>query len=138
MKSRKGLGLKSEEQVIKELSKINPNIDVLGEYKGRNKHIKVRCRKHNVIWEPLVDSMYKGAGCFKCRVEKYSAKRRGTSKYTEDYMRDFVKKQLKDKYTYVSFNKGEFSRQDKVMLKCDKCGSCREYYLLLVRIPPLR
>ncbi len=69
-KSRGDKRRKSKEQFIFELSKANPNVEVLGEYKNTNTHIEVRCRRHNVIWNTLPYTLLRGGGCPQCRIEK--------------------------------------------------------------------
>ena len=46
---------KTNKEFLLELSKVNPNIEPLEEYKGANTEIKCRCTKCNHIWETIPD-----------------------------------------------------------------------------------
>lgn len=71
-------GLKSHEQFVKELSDVNSNIEVIGNYNGAKNGIEVKCLKCGHIWRPVADSLLHGYGCPCCkrskgeeRIEKY-------------------------------------------------------------------
>lgn len=71
-------GLKSNEQFVRELFNINPNIEVLGKYDGAKNNIEVRCLKCGHIWSPVASSLLCEYGCPCCkrskgeeRIEKY-------------------------------------------------------------------
>lgn len=66
---------KTMEQFLDELNKVNPNIEVIGEYAGHHSSLTVRCRKHDYVWSCKPDSLLKGAGCHQCLAEKISKKK---------------------------------------------------------------
>lgn len=57
---------------VKAVESINPNVEIIGEYKGQRKQIEVRCKVHNIIWNPRADSILDGRGCKECAKEKQS------------------------------------------------------------------
>ncbi len=61
---------KTHEQFLKDLAKINPSIEIMGEYKKANKKIKCRCKKDNHEWSATPNSLLKGQGCPKCSESK--------------------------------------------------------------------
>lgn len=62
---------KSHDDFIKEVSIINPNIEILGKYKRNNINIKCRCKKCNYIWYPIPHSLISSkTGCPKCKSSK--------------------------------------------------------------------
>ena len=61
------------------------DIEVLGIYTKSSDKIECICHKHNVVWHPYADSLYKGIGCRKCGAEKTSRFQRKTHKeFTEE------------------------------------------------------
>lgn len=69
---------RSHELFVAEVNECNPNIEVIGTYTGRASPILVRCKKHDHTWSCNPDSILKGAGCYKCALEKISKKKRKT------------------------------------------------------------
>lgn len=52
---------------IKELNKVNPNIEVLGRYKGIHDNIKCKCKVCGHIWYPEPNGLLsRGNGCPQC------------------------------------------------------------------------
>lgn len=62
--------MKTQEEYVVELALKNPNIEVLGEYRGANTNISHRCLIHDVVWNACPSSMLRGSGCDKCKSEK--------------------------------------------------------------------
>ena len=52
--------VKSTDDFIKELSKKNPNVEILGEYCGRHKPIRSKCRICGFEWTPIAGSLLRG------------------------------------------------------------------------------
>lgn len=62
---------KSQEQFIKEVARVNENIEVIGEYKGDKNPVCCRCKIHDEIWNPIASGLiYKNANCPICTKEK--------------------------------------------------------------------
>lgn len=57
---------KSDKTFKKEVSEINPNIEVIGTYQNRRTKIKFKCKKCEYIWEAIPSNILRGAGCPKC------------------------------------------------------------------------
>lgn len=57
---------KTHDQYVQELSEVNPNIEVLGEYINNKTNILCRCKIHNYEFSPRSDSLLYGTGCPLC------------------------------------------------------------------------
>lgn len=101
---------KTTEQFIKELYKINPNIEVIGKYANNKTKIEIRCKLHNHIWEAQPSNLLNGTGCPICGEERRIRKQ--TKSHTQ-----FVDeiKQINPKIKVVGKYKG-----NKKPIKC-KC-----------------
>ena len=61
-----GLKKKTTNEFKDDLRKINPTIDVLGEYLGNRTGIKVQCKSCGYIWAPTGKALLNGRGCPQC------------------------------------------------------------------------
>lgn len=52
---------KSQKDFIAELEKINPNVEIIGEYKGRHQPVLARCKICGYIWSPRASSLLRGS-----------------------------------------------------------------------------
>ena len=99
--------MKTHEQFLQELYKINPNIEPLEEYKGANIQIKCRCKIDNCEWTPTPsDLLNNSQGCPQCALLRVSGKNnyrynpnltdeeREKGRKTKEYQ-DFIKNTLK-------------------------------------------
>ena len=57
---------KSEEQYVKELAMVNPNIILCGRYKDSKTPTLHKCLIHNYEWSPVPSNILSGHGCPKC------------------------------------------------------------------------
>ena len=58
---------KTTSEFIVELSRINPNIEVLGQYQGAYAKVQCRCKKSNHIWMAVPHNILtKRSGCPNC------------------------------------------------------------------------
>ena len=57
---------KTNEEFVKELEKVNPNIELLEEYKYALEPILCRCKKDGHVWKSRPADLLKGKGCPKC------------------------------------------------------------------------
>lgn len=73
-------GLKTHEQFVQDLLNVNLDINVIGEYNGATKRIKVQCSNGHV-WEPIASSLLCGYGCPYCKSSKGEEK---IKKYLDD------------------------------------------------------
>lgn len=83
-KNRKS-ALRTHQQYVEEVNKVNPYIDVIGEYNGSGISIKHYCKKHDVYWNTIPSNVLKGCGWPECGIEKRNAKsRKSHNKYVEE------------------------------------------------------
>lgn len=61
---------KGKEQYLEELSIINPNIVLCGEYKNATTPTLHKCLIHDYIWSPIPSNILGGHGCPKCSESK--------------------------------------------------------------------
>lgn len=57
-------------EFVEELSKINNDIEIIGEYVNANTYIKCRCKKDGYIWNAKPKNLLSGYGCSKCAMSK--------------------------------------------------------------------
>lgn len=76
---------RTQEDYIKEVSLVNPNIEVLGEYINNITPILHKCIVHNVEWETTPINILNGHGCRKCGNEMLANAR---SKDLKQYIKD--------------------------------------------------
>lgn len=62
-----GPKIKTHDQFVNEIFNINPNVQVIDEYRGVKQKIKCKCIKCNYEWDVLPSSLLQGRGCPKCR-----------------------------------------------------------------------
>lgn len=59
---------KTQDEFIKELYAVNPNITVLGTYVKYLVPVQVSCNICGYVWAPIPMSLFQGHGCPKCNV----------------------------------------------------------------------
>ena len=69
---------KSHSQYVNEVKKNNPNVIVLEQYVNSEIPILHKCIIHNVEWKAYPASILRGAGCYKCGIERSSLSSRKT------------------------------------------------------------
>ena len=65
-----GKATKTTKEFIKEIKKINDNIEILGEYVNNRTKIKCKCKIDNHIWKATPNNLLSGYGCPKCSSSK--------------------------------------------------------------------
>ena len=65
---------KTQKEFEKELYRINPNIQILGEYISSKVKIHCKCKKDNYEWDAIPSNLLRAEGCPKCG---------GTLKYSQ-------------------------------------------------------
>jgi hypothetical protein len=68
---------KPHDNFVKELHKLNPYVDILGEYLGNKYEIGVRCKICNHTWSPRAGSLL-GGGCPICNSGGYNTQKPAT------------------------------------------------------------
>ena len=96
---------KTTKQFIEELNKINPNIEVIGEYTGAREPILVRCKIDGYEWSPQASSLVckdkkrnKYVGCPKCGEKSRNEKISHTYEYVKEYVESFGYMLLSSEY----------------------------------------
>lgn len=62
----------THEQFVKDMSEINPNIQILGKYTNNKAKILCMCKIHNVKWEVTPHHLKEGQGCKQCGISQIS------------------------------------------------------------------
>ena len=57
---------RTQKQFVEELADVNPDVEVIGEYKSSDKKVRVRCRKCSYEWESRAIDLLHGKGCRRC------------------------------------------------------------------------
>ena len=79
---------RTQEEYVKEVFLINPNIEVLGVYINNMFPISHKCLLHNVIWDAIPVNILRGHGCRQCGNEILAnMKRKDKGQYIEDLKR---------------------------------------------------
>lgn len=61
---------KTHEKFIEEMSKINPNIEILSKYKNNKEKVKCLCKTDSNIWWAAPSNLLQKYGCPKCNISK--------------------------------------------------------------------
>lgn len=80
---------KTHEEYVREVSEINPNIEVIGTYVDTDTKIQHKCKIDDHIWEAIPHNILRGKGCPKCKSRKMS---REQVKSHEAYVLELSKK----------------------------------------------
>lgn len=65
--------IRTENEYVEDLSQINPQIELIGEYVNMKTKALHRCKTHDYCWNVLPDSIMNGSGCPLCCKEKISS-----------------------------------------------------------------
>lgn len=116
-------GRKTTEDIINEMSLINPNIEIIGEYKGSHHPIKCRCKLDGKVWESLVCNLLnQSATCPECAVKHM--------RELESLSTDDVKKRIIDYGLNIELL-SEYEN-NRTYLKC-KCNIHNHEYMVSPR-----
>lgn len=108
-----GINKKTTEEFVYEMSNVNSDIEVLGEYVGNHKHIEIKCKKCGHIWNASPSNLLRKYGCPKCN---------GGIKKDADLFLEQMKKIHPD-IIVLSDYKGA---NHKIKGKCCRCGNIWE------------
>lgn len=105
---------RTHEEFVNEISIINPDIEVLGEYTNSREKIKVRCKICEHIWEVRANHLIQGTGCPVC----YRNRTRNTHE-------EFIKKLFEVNIHANDFEVLEeyYNSTTKITCRCKTCGS---------------
>ena len=107
--------MKTREAFISELSQINPDIIVIGDYLGNKKPIMVKCVYCEHIWSPKPNNLLSGHGCPRC------AKRRAAEQRIKKQESVFLEK-IKAKNPFVFITSEYAGSQRPISLRCLICN----------------
>ena len=105
---------KTHEEYVVQVTKINPNIEVLDKYIDDGTKIRHRCKMDGYIWLASPNNILHGNGCPRCKSKKLS---REQSKSHESYVLELSKKRNNVIVlgTYIN-------NKTKILHKCQICG----------------
>lgn len=109
---------RTTEDFKKLVYKINPTIEILGEYKHARDKILCRCSIDNYEWMPYAYNLLSGFGCPKCADTNTGLKRRTSI--------DFKFKKLIESHRDIEFLNIPERTVDKVKCKCKICNNVWE------------
>lgn len=112
--------LKSHNQYISELSAINPDIEVIGNYTKSLDRIEVKCKKCGYIWNPKACSLLQGRGCPKCRTKQGTANNHG--KTHRKTTKEFIEQLSVVEPNIVVLGEYDNTHTD-IECKCKVCGN---------------
>lgn len=109
-----GTWRKTHKEFVKQMSEINTDIDILGEYKGDANKIKCQCKKCFNQWEPTPSSLIRGHGCPVCAKVKLAKK---FAKTKEQFVAEM--KEINPEIKIL----GEYKNaRTRILCCCLKCG----------------
>ena len=77
--------MKTHEQYVHDVKRINKDIEVIGRYVGARTPILHLCKRHNIKWMALPYNILMGRGCPECKKEKcIEARRKDNEQYIEE------------------------------------------------------
>ncbi len=103
---------RTQEQFVSEMSRVNPDIKILGLYAGVGKRVKVQCRKCNRVWSANAGNLLHGAGCIDC--SGYRNDRKSHEEFKSEV------EQVAPNITILGTYK---DTKHKVLCRCDSCGN---------------
>ena len=107
--------LKTQDNFNDEMALVHPEIEVIGDYVGAQKHIECRCIIHNEIFSMTPTHLLAGkTGCRKCASEKTSSKLRKSE--------DVFIEQLHSINPNIIVVDGYTTTHNRVHVKCKDCG----------------
>lgn len=107
---------RTHKEFIEEMSKINPNVSILGHFNKMREKIKCKCNIHNYVWDAIPYTLLKGANCPLCAQEKRNV---SNELHAQQAKEKFILN-LKEKDIQLI---GEYNGHHKhSKFKCLKCG----------------
>lgn len=101
---------KTNDEFIKDLMKVNSEVEVIEKYIDSKTKIKIKCKKCGHIWPAAPSNLLRGNGCPNCY---------GTPKKSND---EFLKEIKDRKYNFVPLEK-YIDAKTKIKFKCNACSN---------------
>ena len=105
---------KTHKEFVKELFKVNSDVEVLGQYVGNKTKILAKCKVCGHEWNVIPNNLLSGSGCPECAVVNRVIKCTKTHK-------QFVK-ELFDKNPNVEVLGNYENTNTKILVRCKVCG----------------
>lgn len=110
-----GNKLKSHSEFVEQVKKINPNIDVISQYKSTAYKVSFKCKVCGYEWSTKPGSVLRGKGCYMCGKKHMGEKNRKPSfEFEEEIKKINPSIKLLEPY-----------QNDKTKILC-KCVTCNE------------
>lgn len=116
MEANKSCTRKSTDKFIEEVRKLNPDIEVLGDYINSKAPIECKCKKCGTTWNPIPNTLLLGHGCPECAVSSRSRKR------NRGYADRFASR-LETINPDIAILSDYEKADEKISCKCLKCGN---------------
>ena len=126
---------KTHKQFVEEINKINPNIEILEEYKNNNTKIRCRCKLDGYEWSTRPRQLLSGNGCHKCWESKNRTIQAKNHKQFINEMKYInpniiILTEYKNSYTHVkckcNIDKYEWESTPTHLLNGRGCPKCNE------------
>lgn len=109
---------KTHEEYVKEVAKINPNIEVISEYVSTAQKVTFKCKKCGCEWTTCPGNVLKGKGCYWCGKKSMGLKMRKS----DDEFKQDIKRKNPEIEVIGTYTKDKV----KVLCRCSRCSN--EWY----------
>lgn len=104
-------GRKTTNDLIKEMKEINPDIEIIGEYKGNHKLIACRCKIDGKEWSSYVCNLLnQSAGCPECTTRRI--------RELESFSQEEFEQRVTNKYSHIEIIGKYINRTTRIKCKC--------------------
>jgi len=110
---------KSHNDYVKELLRINPEIEIIGKYTRAVDRIEVQCKRCGLHWYPQAYRLVQGSGCPECgkRLAVENRKGKTAKKSTKEFIQE-----LHRVNTNITIT-GEYTgSKNRINCLCNSCG----------------
>ena len=104
-------GRKTTNDFIEEMQKVNPNIEIIGDYKGSHQLIACRCKIDGKEWKSYACNLLnQSAGCPECTVQRL--------RELESLPQEEFEQRVSNKYPYIEVIGKYINRTTRIQCKC--------------------
>lgn len=107
---------KTHDQFIKEISIVNPNIEILSDYINIDTPLECRCKIDGHIWKGRPDHLLEGHGCKKCAI------RNNSGENNPNWNPNLTQEDREDKRNYPEYNKWRTEVYERDNYTCQVTG----------------
>lgn len=105
---------RTTEDFQKMIFDINPNIEIISEYKGAREKVRCKCKIDGHIWDAIAYNLLSGYGCPKCGQRKTGESKRISAEIKMEI--------LKERHPDIEFLSVPILSSDYVQCRCKICG----------------